>query len=188
MRVPVDRPPAVLAITLALAACALAPGARAQHDPPASGGVTESVFEPLAIERSHTLRFDMAPAELFELMNPAGGNHWARTTPAYIFGSAGMPEGSMWKTRDTWLLVADYDAERLSMKTVLYIPDVEFMIEEARCVASEDGGTVLEINWRVAGLSRDGNAAVQGFFDTHWEKRMERIEASYSRRAADEGD
>jgi hypothetical protein len=67
------------------------------------------------------------------------------------------------------------------MKTVLYIPDVEFMIEEVRCQPGADGGTTLIVTWRVAGLSEDGNDAVQAFFDNHWDMRMGMIEETYKR-------
>ncbi len=77
------------------------------------------------------------------------------------------------------MVVAEYNPEAMYMKSVLYIPDTEFMIEEARCEPASDGGCILTVTWRVAGISRDGNEAVQGFFDKHWDMRMNMIKKSY---------
>lgn len=53
------------------------------------------------------------------------------------------------------------------------------MLEEARCTANARRGTTLTVTWRVAGISTAGNAAVQGFFDRHWQARMSMIERTY---------
>lgn len=136
-------------------------------------------FEPLAIERRHTIEFTAPPDEIFELMNPADGNHWTASTPKYVFGSRLRPSGAMWAERDGWMAVADYDTHAMHMTTVLYIPDVEFMIEQVRCEATPTGGTTVTITWRVAGISAEGNDAVQAFFDQHWDMRMNMIETTY---------
>jgi len=137
------------------------------------------VFEPLAIEKQHRFEFNVAPDELFPLLNPAGGNHWTPSTPKYVFGSADEPSGAMWTVGDGWMVLAEYNPDALCMKSVLYIPDTEFMIEKARCEVSPNGGTVLTVSWRVAGISKDGNDAVQAFFDQHWDMRMNMIKKSY---------
>ena len=86
----------------------------------------------------------------------------------------------MWRIGDGWMVVAEYDPEALTMKTVLFIPGTEFMIEEMRCEAGPQGRTVATVAWRVAGVSVEGNAAVQGFFDKHWDMRMRMIEKTYN--------
>ena len=85
----------------------------------------------------------------------------------------------MWRVRDGWMVVADYAPASMTMKTVLYLPDTEFMLEEIRCAPGNQGGTTMTVMWRVAGISAGGNAAVQGFFDQHWDMRMRMIEAFY---------
>ena len=100
-------------------------------------------------------------------------------TPEYVFGSADEPSGAMWRSRDSWYLVADHDPVRRSMKTVPFIPETELMIEELRCDPSPGGGTTMTVTWRAAGLPPDGNEAVQAFFDQSWDQRMAMLEESY---------
>lgn len=138
-------------------------------------------FEPQGFERSQEIPFDAAPKFIFELMNPARGNHWTRDTPRYVFGDSTNADGSMWNVGDRWLMVADYDETDLSMKTVLVIPEVEFMIEKATSSADGSGGTILTVDWRVAGLSDDGNQSAKRFFDTHWDGRIQEIRRTYER-------
>jgi hypothetical protein len=142
-------------------------------------GIKFEIFVPLAIERQHQIEFRAAPHELFALMNPTGGNHWTASTPKYVFGSPEKPSEAMWMVGDGWMVVAEHNPDALYMKSVLYIPDFEFMIEEARCEPASEGGCILTVTWRVAGISRDGNEAVRGFFDKHWDMRMNMIKKSY---------
>jgi hypothetical protein len=137
-------------------------------------------FLPLAIERRHTIEFSESPGKIFAMMNPADGNHWTPRTPKYVFGSPEEPSGAMWMMGDGWMVVAEYDPDAMYMKSVLYIPDIEFMMEEVRCQPGPEGGTTAAVTWRVAGISEDGNDAVQGFFDSHWDKRMKMIEETYN--------
>ena len=51
----------------------------------------QDAFTPLAIEREHKINFDASPEEVFSLLNPEGGNHWSRDTPAYVFGAPDQP-------------------------------------------------------------------------------------------------
>jgi hypothetical protein len=73
------------------------------------------------------------------------------------------------------------------MSTILSIPEVEFMLEEVRCAPGEQGGTTMTITWRVAGVSKAGNDAVQTFFDSHWDWRMGSIERTYAEKLAKAG-
>lgn len=160
--------------------------AQPNHDPDGvEYGAKLQPFRPVAIACDHRIQFDAPPREVFALLNPAKGNHWTPTTPDYVFGAADKPGEAMWKWHDGWMVVADYNETSLTMKTVLYIPDIEFMIEEATCIPRDDGGTELHVTWRVAGLSEAGNEAVQNFFDTHWDLRMESIARTYGTKLAE---
>ena len=142
-------------------------------------GVRWVPFEPVAIERQHVAHLDAPPDQLLAIANPAGGNHWTTGTPDYLFGSPEEPSGAMWRSRDRWFLVADYDSITRSIKTVLLIPEIEFMIEELRFDPAPEGGTTMHVTWRVAGLPPGGNEAVEAFFDRAWDHRMAMIEESY---------
>ncbi|MDH3196906.1 MAG: hypothetical protein OEO21_01565 [Candidatus Krumholzibacteria bacterium] len=145
-------------------------------------------FQPVAIERTHTVDFDAAPAEVFRQLNPRDGNHWTAATPDYVFGSENEPARAMWRMRESWYVLADYDEQTLSMRTVLFIPEIECLIEEVRCERNGGGGTTMTVGWRVAGLSPEGNEAVQAFFDNHWSRRMSALEESYRARLCPRGE
>lgn len=138
-------------------------------------------FTPLTVERQHTITLDFPPDDVFAAMSPADGNHWVKTTPDYLFGSSAALGGAMWRVRNGFMLLTEYDPVVKVMRTVFFIPATEFMVEEIRCAPGFSGGTTMAVTWRVAGISNESNAAVQGFFDNHWERRMDSIEKTYAR-------
>jgi len=38
----------------------------------------------------------------------------------------------------------------------------------------------MTLTWRVAGISKESNEGVQGFFDKYWDMRMDTIENTYN--------
>ena len=142
---------------------------------------TGNSFKPLAIERRHSFTLPAKPGEVFALLSPENGNHWVKTTPQYLFGTNDKLGGAMYKTGhgDGWMIVGDYDSNSLLMRNVYFINQVEFLVEQVHCKTGKNGGTVVNVVWYVAGTSVDGNQAVQGFFDQHWDARMQSLENTY---------
>ena len=89
----------------------------------------------------------------------------------------------MYQTRDNaWMTVGDYSSQAMSLNNIYFIADTEFMIEQVQCKVGKNGGTLVNVIWRVAGISEESNQAVQGFFDQNWDARMQRLEDTYRTR------
>lgn len=140
------------------------------------------VFNPLAIEKQHSFTLLATPEKVFNLLSPLDGNHWTRDTPQFLFGSTKKLSSAIYKSGQGYMIIGDWDENKKLMRSIYYIPKTEYMIEDVVCENADHGATKVTVTWRVAGISDESNEAVQGFFDTHWHRRMMNIEHTYRKK------
>lgn len=146
----------------------------------------EGSFEPTRIERDVELNLNAPPEEVFELFSLAGRRRLAGAHAMemeVVFAGRDGESGTMSRTihpgheyDDAWDVIADYDREAMTMRRVHYEPGTELLVEEIALEPSAHGATRARINWRVVGLTEEGNQAVQTFMDNHFDESMRNLE------------
>lgn len=143
--------------------------------PPDSPAKEDHPFRPLLIERERSFRIEGHREQVFFLFGPEERPLWWQPSRDHaplerLFpGSTSSLSGAMYYAPDAyhgmrWNVMAEHNAEAGFIRWILFLPEIECLIEEIRCEEISPGETQVTITWRVAGLSEVGNGAVHRFF------------------------
>ena len=128
----------------------------------------ELEFEPLTIERSHSVTVNAASDRVCELLLPDNDEPWHNRRPnRQLFSlSPGDDAGSVSLMashgRGVFVVLADVQSDPWLVRKVQVYPGIELLISELRCEAAGHA-TDVTVTWKVMGLSTDGNEAVDAF-------------------------
>ena len=85
--------------------------------------------------------------------------------------------------KDRWYVVAGNNPRDPVYRSVLLMPDVEFMVNEIRLTRGpEEGTTAATVMWRIVGVSENANSATQEFLDHEglFEKQVDQMGMLFS--------
>ena len=151
-------------------------------------------FDPTHIERSGSVEFDASPADVFPALEPRGKRLRAPSWDVellYPASGEGQPGAVLRQThrragiQQIWTVVESDPPNRI--KYVIYVPDMETWEFDIRLIASEAGGTVVNVQHRITSLSEGANPDVQQFADgfeaylERWQRSVAEVVAQLGR-------
>lgn len=136
-------------------------------------------FEPLNVELKHTITIGGTPDEVFPLLGPEGSRLLMNTEIVYFFGSGDELPGAMFRIgEDRWYVVAEHNPKDLVYRSVLLMPDVEFLVNEIRLAPGlKERETMATVTWRIVGVSENASREIQDYLDHEglFEKQVEQM-------------
>lgn len=145
------------------------------------------------IERSATIRLPLDPAEALPLFTPEGEREWVPAwdpEPIHAPGGSLSREGAVFRTthggEETVWLVLRVDARLGAADYVRMTPGNRLGTVSVRCRANGEGGSTVEIGYRLTALSPAGAGELEATtpeeFETDIRGWQEAIEELLARR------
>ena len=142
-------------------------------------------FDAVFFVRSHTIRLEGPPEEVFPLFTPEGRQLWSSFKPIMLRVPDDGWEGAVYQQatihdEPNTAIVTDYDPGRGFIRYTTFIPRSEAWEMEIQ-VGPLGGGSYATVTYRVTSLSEEANPSITEFFDGHFELGIDRWAAAIDR-------
>jgi hypothetical protein len=151
-----------------------------------------NVFEASHVERTHTIRLEAPPSEVFPLFEPLGEMGWADDwEPEILYPATGETvEGAVFVTargtdEETIWAIASYVPSDYRIRYLRVTPGSRAGVVEVTCEKGSGGATNARVTYAFTALSKAGNLYLAGFTEEYYRGFIDSWEVAIARALRD---